>query len=111
MYMYRVFRTLAAAVATHGVFFALYCYLLIPWMTNYPTETSEEIFFVIFAGPALFLAAPFGEILGMLNLMETPGWYSWPSSPGFLLVYGSWILAFWLLSLVAKKTMNRVQKS
>jgi hypothetical protein len=53
--------------------------------------------------PALILAAPFSPLLWRWHLMEAPGWFAWPKPAGFVLVYASWILAFFALSLIARR--------
>jgi hypothetical protein len=53
--------------------------------------------------PALILAAPFSPLLWRWHLMEAPGWFAWPKPTGFVLVYASWILAFFALSLIARR--------
>ncbi len=80
----RVFRILAMLVVLHGLFCLLMTQLVARFM-----ELPDWIAFICFMG--LFLEWPFDGLLAAWGMIQSPGWISYPTLLGMVLVYGIWI--------------------
>ena len=95
-------------VALHGVLFAI-AGASLSRVDNPLPETLGEAYFFLLSAPALILAMPFSPLLWHWHLMEAPGWFAWPKSAGFALVYTAWVVALIALSwLAGRKNAGRI---
>lgn len=102
----RYLRLLAILVAAHGIVFAIAAFAIARFDDRL-SEALGDLYFFLVAGPALILAIPFSPLLWRLHLMQTTGWFAWPTPGGFLLVYFAWTLALLAVSVVLRSLKER----
>ena len=103
----RVLLLTATALAIHGLVLAIFAFLIEPTLRNGSYETLETSALWILYFPAMFLAKPLNSILWDINLINSPGWFSWPRPIGFVVVYGFWIGAILIIRFVLGRITPR----
>lgn len=98
---------LAILVAVHGALFGG-AGAFVAWhdWTGVP-ELVQQAFFWGLVVPALILTVPVDPLLWWLHLMNTPGWFAWPTPLGFALVYAIWVLALLAAAYLAGACARR----
>lgn len=98
---------MAIAIAAHGLLFALYALAIAPRLGENPPQPAASFGFFLLYVPASVLGIPLNPLLWRFGLMETPGWFAWPKSLGFVVVYTAWVLGFLALSLLVARVQRK----